>query len=151
MSFQNHFQCRKRYAWFTATYVCVMLWLFLFFVCLFTYFVESMKWLGIKACLLSFQIVLLGMNTGSDMATSPEWIHCPFKILPKCPEEISIMWCILKRSASCRAVFFWPPAIQHRKSAMQHLLSCWQNNWKQLGTEGAFGNKWVIWKALPAL
>lgn len=104
MSFQNHFQCRKRYAWFTATYVCVMLWLFLFFVCLFTYFVESMKWLGIKACLLSFQIVLLGMNTGSDMATSPEWIHCPFKILPKCPEEISIMWCILKRSASCRAV-----------------------------------------------
>lgn len=51
----------------------------------------------------------------------------------------------------CVYVFFWPPAIQHRKSAMQHLLSCWQNNWKQLGTEGAFGNKWVIWKALPAL
>lgn len=47
----------------------------------FIFFVESMKWLGIKACLLSFQTVLLGMNTGSDIATSPcrkEWILCPF-------------------------------------------------------------------------
>lgn len=113
-------------------------------------FVESMKWLGIKACLPFFLSCAIRHEPWiwySHLSPSPcscirkKWISLGnsihsdnFHSLVKCPKEISRVWVHTEKSCqlSYRVFGFWPSTIQHWNcNSNIYCLAgkIWENNW----------------------